>query len=84
MKKNVFFEKAGKVKDHEQVFLTSNNRNHTKKSTIYHHNDFHTKIKIPIKEYQKYFAYEASSGIYRNGLTWRELKKIASVTTFEL
>lgn len=84
MGKNVFFEKAGKVKDNERVFLMSNNRKYTKNGAIYHRNDFHTKITIPTKEFRKYFKYETSSGIYRNGLTWGELKKIASIETFGL
>ena len=81
---NVRFELAGKINNYEKVFLMSNNRKYNKNSGIFHRNRFHTIVEIPKNIFERFFMFDRSSNIYRTELTWGELKKIASIETFEL
>lgn len=88
--RKVIFEKAGdyagSYHNPEYVFLTSGCRSYKLRHTIFHRNDYHSVIRIPVDVFRANFRYEAHSGVYRNlnKITWEELKKIASVETFRL
>ena len=79
MRKLVRFEMAGKLNSKEKCFLTTKSRVYTKNHRIFHRNDWHTVISIPIEVFRKYFKYEKSSGIYQTFLTYKLLIEVGGI-----
>ena len=79
MRKYARFELAGTIKTKEKCFLTTKNRYYNKNHTIFHRNDWHTVIEIPIEVFKKYFTYERFSGIYQTFLTYELLIEVGGI-----
>lgn len=79
MRKYVRFEMAGKLNIKEKCFLTSKSRVYTKNHRIFHRNDWHTVIEIPVEVFKKYFEYERFSGIYQTFLTYELLIEVGGI-----
>lgn len=79
------FEFAGKVNLHEIPFLTSRDRRKRAGETVYHRNDFHTILLIPVDVFRAAFEYDRFSDIYRTCATYHELVALgAKLETEEL
>ena len=77
--RNVIFAKAGWYNSSDEVFLTSHTRQKKLNYTIYHRNDYTTEIVIPADIFKANFAFDRSTGIYRNNLTYGQLKALPGV-----
>lgn len=77
--RNVIFARAGYYNDSDEVFLTSRSRQKKLNYTIYHRNDYKTEIIIPQDVFKANFEYDRSTGIYRNSLTYGQLKALPGV-----
>lgn len=83
--RNVRFEFAGKVNLQETPFLTSKNRRKKEGMTIFHRNEYHTVLLIPLDAFRAVFSYERFTGIYRTSATYHELTALgAKIETSEL
>lgn len=83
--RNVRFEFAGSVNLQETPFLTSRDRRKKAGMTIFHRNDYHTVLLIPLGVFRAVFSYDRWSGIYRTSATYRELVALgAKIETLEL
>ena len=79
MRKYARFELAGKLKVKEKCFLTTKDRYYNKNHTIFHRNDWHSVVEIPIEVFRKYFTYERFSGIYQTSLTYELLIEVGGI-----
>ena len=83
--KYVRFEFAGKVNLQEIPFLTSRNRRKRAGETIFHRNDFHTVLLIPVDVFRACFEYARHTGVYRTSWTCGGLAILgAKIETLEL
>lgn len=73
------FELPGKIRDNEVVFLTSKQRKYKEGETVYHRNNIHNRVRVPMPIFKEHFKYERSSGIYRTKLRWGTLRHIPNV-----
>lgn len=81
---NVIFEKAGKLNDKEDVFLMSRQRKYKHDQTIFHNNDYHTLVTIPLLFFKQHFKYDHKTRTYKNNLKWSELKDKGFTSTYHL
>ena len=77
--RNVIFAKAGTFEDNDGVFLSSRTRQNNRNYTIYHRNNYTTEIIIPPNVFKANFVFDRSAGIYRNNLTYGQLKALPGV-----
>lgn len=77
--KYILFEKAGKPKKTRTIFLTSENRRYKEGASIFHRNDFHTHLRMPIDFYKNHFSFERWTGIYRTHLSWNDVMDFCEV-----
>lgn len=77
--RNVIFAMAGFFDDRDEVYLFSRSRQKKVNYTIYHRNKYTTEIIIPVEVFKANFAFDRRSGIYRNNLTYGQLKALPGV-----
>ena len=82
--KTVHFELAGQKQKSYSVFLQSRHRKYNKKSGIYHNNQFHTIVSMPLDYYNENFKFERVSGIYRTSLNWGVIFENGFAQTYKL
>ena len=83
--KNIIFAKAGTFKDLDKVYFSSRSHKKTLSYGIYHNNDYTTEFIIPQNVFKEHFTFDRSAGVYRNQLTYGQLKALSGVkvTVFE-
>ena len=79
MRKYARFEMDGKLNIKEKCFLTSKSRVYTKNNRIFHRNEWHTVIEIPMEVFKKYFEYDRFYGIYQTILTYERLIEVGGI-----
>ena len=79
MRKFVRFEMAGKLNIKEKCFLTTKSRVYTKNHRIFHRNDWHTVIEIPMEVFKKYFEYDRFYRVYQTTLTYDRLIEVGGI-----
>ena len=79
MRKTARFELAGKINLKETCYLTTKSRVYTKNHRIFHRNDWHSIIEIPMDVFKKYFEYDRFSGIYQTVLTYELLIEVGGI-----
>lgn len=88
MSKYVYFHVAGKVKDRENLFLTTESRHNSLHDAmrVFHRNDYHTVLRIEYPAFKEHFAFDRHAGIYRNNLTYGQARSIPGIQikTFDI
>lgn len=77
--RNIIFARAGTFKDSEKVYFNSCCRKKSLSYGIYHNNDYTTEFLIPQKVFKENFTFDRSAGVYRNHLTYGQLKALPGV-----
>lgn len=77
--RNIIFAKAGTYKDSDDVFFTSRCRKKNLSYGIYHRNKYTTEFLLPQNVFKKHFTFDRSAGVYRNLLTYGQLRVIPGV-----
>ena len=62
-----------------RVFLTSDNRIYSRWASRPHHNDYETRLALPIEFFKGNFFYDRSAQIYRNDIQWKDLAEYMTV-----
>ena len=77
--KNIIFAKAGTFKDSDKVYFSSRSRKKNLSYDKYHNNDYTTEFIIPQNVFKEHFTFDRSAGVYRNQLTYGQLKALPGV-----
>ena len=77
--RNIIFAKAGTFKDSDKVYFSSRSRKKNLSYGIYHNNDYTTEFIIPQNVFKEHFAFDRSTGVYHNQLTYGQLKALPGV-----